>query len=259
MSSSNEYDRTSTRKVLAEHKKVGSRFIPPMLQKVDLQHVRWVEEILPELLWIGILHHQLGVRRGVEVAVSMATAASEATSNQKKKKWFCLTSAYATLNGGQRSRMLEMMVEKGDMEEACKGLLPLTSFYPECPIAFLSKGQLDYIGNQVSEVNELKQCVETLLDRRSREATFVQATAVYAMGLTGRLYYMEPVSPPNLSALEDYPDTPESLRAASSIRATVTGLLGPKEYPNTWARYFWNRGLELEPCDFGRIWGQNER
>lgn len=45
--------------VLLDHKKVGKRFVPPLLQLGPLGEIKWIDCILPELLWLGLLKRVL--------------------------------------------------------------------------------------------------------------------------------------------------------------------------------------------------------
>ena len=60
--------------VLADHQKVGKRFIPPFLKMDKIVEVRWVDPILPELLWLGLLNARYGLAKGAELAVAISRA-----------------------------------------------------------------------------------------------------------------------------------------------------------------------------------------
>ena len=48
--------KKKTPKVLADHKKVGKKFIPPFGAKLGpLDEVRWVNDLVPELVWLPLL------------------------------------------------------------------------------------------------------------------------------------------------------------------------------------------------------------
>src|SRR6476660_4643412 len=63
-----------SKQVLADHKRIGSRFIPPLLQYERFQEISWSEQFIPELFWLAVLNHSCGRRTTASIAVSMATA-----------------------------------------------------------------------------------------------------------------------------------------------------------------------------------------
>ena len=61
--------KKKTPKVLADHKKVGKKFIPPFVAKLGpLDEVRWVNDLVPELVWLTLLSDRHGRKRGVDLA-----------------------------------------------------------------------------------------------------------------------------------------------------------------------------------------------
>ena len=72
-------------RVLSDHKKVEKRFIPPLLQLGPLGEIKWIDCILPELLWIGLLNEYYDLSKGAELGLSLVRAAVK-TSDQTSKK-----------------------------------------------------------------------------------------------------------------------------------------------------------------------------
>ena len=52
------------RRVLQGYRQEGKRFIPPFLQQVSLTQTDWMNERVPELVWIALLVHVYGVQEG---------------------------------------------------------------------------------------------------------------------------------------------------------------------------------------------------
>jgi hypothetical protein len=60
--------RSSSRRVLDDHKQVGKKFLPPFIAHLgSLNEVSWVDDLLPELLWLGMLNDRHGLRAGVSL------------------------------------------------------------------------------------------------------------------------------------------------------------------------------------------------
>jgi hypothetical protein len=66
--------------------------------------------------------------------------------------------------------------------------------------------------------------------------------------------YPTAVSLANFPEIEKYPDTPESERVGSGVRAAIISFFGSSyDLSSTWPAYFWNRGLELESCNYAAV------
>jgi hypothetical protein len=137
-------------------------------------------------------------------------------------------------------------------------LSPFSRLYPECPLSPLKTPVVESEPTE-EDVAWLKTLITHMLDRTSRVATMAQASAVYLAKRQRRFSSFEGSSLSNFVEIENYPETPQSQRVASGIRGTLN-MLVYKEQPAqqvAWARYFWNRSFQLEPCYFsgGKIDG----
>jgi len=240
-------------KVLGDHKRVGTRFVPPLLQTLNLESVTWVDQILPEILWIGLLQSRLGTARGTETALRLAQAASKVGDSLHL---YALTSSYSSLTAEQRAHVLGQTRAAGLLADLMEGLWPLIRFYPQCPLSFVSDGSVQIVHDPATGLDEFKSVLLSLFDRSGVPATLMQASAVYLGFRTGKLFVMEGLSISNLAPIEQYPHTEESRRVAAGVRASTTALCGPERVDPTWSRLFWNRGLELEKCECRLLWGE---
>jgi len=97
----------------------------------------------------------------------------------------------------------------------------------------------------------MKRVVKNIIDRRGREAMLVQTTAVYIMGITGKLAFVKGQSIGNIEAIIDYPNTEESRKVASGVRAGLGAMRALFEKPEAieWCTYFWNHGYGISTCE----------
>ena len=54
--------------VLEGHKKVGSKFIPPMMQLPNWTEISYINQILPEIIWMGLINDEFGYRDGIDLS-----------------------------------------------------------------------------------------------------------------------------------------------------------------------------------------------
>ena len=236
--------------LLHDHKQVGKRFIPPLSQ-LGMEDVYWVNDILPELLWLALLNEEFGWARGAHLGLELAKAASGIT-RKRKKPWFARTSAYGDLTEKQRMRIVKKLGENDVLLDLQNGLSTLVHFYPECPFRFLYGDKPKRINEATQEIQFFKSTLESLFDRREIPATHCQSNSIYIAFVTGKLLVSKGLVLADFPEIENFPNTEKSRLIASLIRATVTGFFGNdfQKGKSLWLAYFWNRGLEIEGCNF---------
>lgn len=240
-----------SRDALAGHRREGKLFKPP-LSTLPLEETSWARQTLPELLWIGLLQGTCGLQRGVELSLALAEAATQAKSSTSGLLWFAATSSYATLEEDEWQKVYRTLENSGKLDDLARAFAPLMHFYPECPYVRLFTQTPHQPSNKDQPLSKFKDLLESLYDKQERVATLVQATAAYLALTTQKVALVEGISLGNLEAIKDFPHTEESQRVAASFRAMCNFLIGMtlREFDSGWADYFWNRGFELEHCEY---------
>jgi len=240
----NQKKKHAESRILSDHKKVGKKLIPPLREYLgERGMVSWVDRILPELIWIAVIVENLGVKRGVEVSAGIAKWANMINS----REYFAFASSFNLLDTEQKQRLVQLLQDANYLNEVRNALRSLLQLYPECPLKFL-----DSNSEQLSErqaVTHLKETLAKYYNRRAQPAMTVQASAVYFAAVCGKLRYASPVQVPNFNAIISDFNSDEAKRACSSVRATVSALIGHigEKITDQWPRYFWNRGIEIDP------------
>lgn len=247
----------SQQKILDDHRKSGKRFIPPLLDKLNLAESKWVNYGIPELLWLALIYSRLGLH-GANVALALGKAANEAFNDScisTEKPCFAFISAYANLETYQKEKIIALLLEKGMLEPIRDSIHSLLIFYPKCPLSFLigTDNQIEN-SDESRSLQELKGVVGAIFDKHSVLATQAQAFAIYISFVTDMLKVDAGNSLAKFPQIADYPKTDESRKIAASIRDTIIVLsnMQNREKAQEWLNYFWNRGLEISPCVFRR-------
>jgi len=237
------------RPVLHDHRRIGKRFIPPFIAALgSLHEIRWVDEVLPEVVWLDLLNSQYGLREGAELAIRMPKALhqKDATATQ----WFAFTSDYENLSAQDWADLIAALGEPV-VNRLKAALRPLVALYPRAPFSHLWPG--GEIPKTDDDLGIIREAVDRLLDRGDVPATFAQANAIYVGFAVNKLVVNKGLALANFPAIQHYPDTDESKAIASAVRAMVTGMVGHLREPSAevrpWPAYFWRRGLELSPCE----------
>ena len=241
--------KIKTPNVLADHKKVGKKLIPPLIAQLGpLSEVRWVNDLVPELVWLALLSDRHGLKTGVDLARRLVLAAI-AARGAKPALWFALASAYGELDASEQEVVVGNLEEDGAAQQIREAVAPLLMFYPECPLSFLSADLPRY---RDTSLEKFKDVLVAIFDRRDTPATFAQATAVYIAFVSNMLKVVKGLTLANFPAIEGFPNSEESQRVASAVRSTVLIFYGDSRTREStaWTSYFWKRGLELDTCKF---------
>jgi hypothetical protein len=236
--------------VLQDHKQQGKQFLPPLVAALGakLAPLNWVDELLPEVLWIELLRTSEPTR-WVHLALETARACHAALSSEPQAA-FAKLSDYYRLGDEDAAKARDAMRNVGVLASVQRSLMPLIATYPECPMKSLMDVQatVRFAVPEKEAIEVVSAAVKHILDRRSKAAMWAQATIAYITGALGMVLLPEGIDI-DLNSVKNYPDTDESRMHASSIRAMASALMGP-ERNSIWPNYFWRRGYEVDSCSF---------
>ena len=242
---------TKQSKILGDHKQKKKKLIPPLIHAMGEKHkpYSWVKELIPEIVWLCLLHETLGLKRGVECANKVAELAKDICASETTPM-LCKISSFIKLSDEEKEQLVSALDQSGHLSDICKSLEPLLSVFPSCPLSFLYS---DCSGTEnVPDI--LHDILPKLYDRYSREATFVQATAVCMAFKQGKMVIaMEGPSPlSELHEIENYPNTEKSKMVAASLRAMVGAFLIQDPDDETsyieWTEEFWRKLSNSGTC-----------
>lgn len=233
--------------VLGDHKRVKSKMVTPFNDAFGPMHeVSWINAMIPELLWIALVQKAWGPRRGVEI-ITAFTRDVRASDPMRDQTIWAAAGKFTDLPEGVLSGIINGQPYRDDL---CVPLAPLHAHYPDHPMHELAPSTSEKPRGQ--DLGELKALVGELFDRSSTTAIMAQATATWLAFDTGRLKVSAGLALADFPRIEDYPDTEQSQRIAGSIRATLNQMFGETNLMASgteWPVAFWNRGLELQPCE----------
>ena len=130
--------KKSGKKVLVGHKQIGKRFIPPMIHLISgMDEVSWVNEILPELIWFGVLNHRLGIRKGTDIGSRMSKFAME-LYNKKEPNNFSYISSYNFLDEYQKDNLVKKLEKEKVLDSLRYGIGLFLRLYPDSPLNFIA-------------------------------------------------------------------------------------------------------------------------
>ncbi len=213
-----------------------------------MNDVSWINTMIPELLWIALLHDAVGDHRAVEIVTGFGRDV-RATSPERERTIWAAAGKFAEIP----SEVLGPILRKAEQTYAAEmrtALEPIAAWYPDHPLSVASGWPA--VSAQPSALAHLKSVVEVMFDRSSRSSIMVQATALWLAFDAGRLKVAADLSLAQFPKIEEYPATELSQRIGASIRASLNQMFGSPDLMasnGAWPIAFWNRGLALEPCE----------
>lgn len=247
-----EEHKNLNKKILFDHKKIGKRLIPPMKADLKVQEVSSSKTAQPEILWFAILNKNFGVRWTAHFSEILTKVLKEVKGEDT---WFKGTSEYKNLSSGEGATLRYKLNERGVLEPLRDALEGFIALYPLCPLqVFFEAPPILKVDKAYFEM--LKELIAKTSDKRSPEGIFMQAIVIYMGFISGKFKVVKEVSLSDFPEIENYPNTERSKEIGAVICSATTMLFNFEadgKADREWCRYFWNRGLELEPVDLSGL------
>jgi hypothetical protein len=211
----------------------------------EIKFVRWLDKILPEIIWIGLLQEKLGIKRSIEICCAIAKALKDIY--QEQNSTFALISNYKKLTDVQYMALLNSLSSSKMLNEISFSLKPLVILYPLCPLnKLVTNTENDYVYDNV--LSEFKCILNKYFYRRAHLTNVMEGTALYMGILAGHVQYVNNTTPPDLNALiMSSPGSALYEKTASAVRSMTVSLVSNAN--EEWPQYFWNRGLVIDRCN----------
>lgn len=233
--------------VLKNHKKVGSKFIPPFSQFGGLTEISYVNQILPEIIWMGLINDKLGYQKGVDL-VTWLTKNAFALKETKNFVNYALVSNFGLLSKNNKIKLKNKLQTDNMLETLQDVLAPLIILYKDFPLSFLGKSNSKLDKNDL--IRRLKFSIERHIDKYETPGIVIQANVMYIRSITGGLFFTRNIKPPDLGSIIQNPESEEAKRTESFARTQAMQELMPlgRRLKFNWARSFWNRSYKIDKC-----------
>jgi hypothetical protein len=237
---------TQNKKVLEDHKKVGSRFIPPMKQIPNMNSTSYVNQMLPELIWIGLINDSIGYIRGARLIEKIFIAADEIWARDAQTN-FAYASSYGMLDDDEERAFLDKLTPLNVLDDLKTYLAPLVLlYYDEFPMRFIGPPSAVISDEQL--ISKISTCVEKHIYKYETPGIVLNGSVLLSRLVTKKISFPAGMELPDINSVIDAPESAEAKRAAGFLRANALGEFGILGISDRWARYFWNRGYELSHC-----------
>ena len=209
-------------KVLADHKKVGTRFVPPMIHQFNLQETSWSRNAAPHLFWVG-LHKTHGLGKTLEIVHALAQDAVQ-FSNEKIKPFAIVLGELDALNESMKAQLRGAASLRRHRQLIVGSVGCALRIYPNFPLRFLM-GDGDKLPPIDQSFSTMRELFAELMDKSTRTTVLVQACTLSAAmscghhdGCSGlKLANLAPIEP--LSRHVGVPELAAGVRSAVAMMA----------------------------------------
>lgn len=230
---------------LEGYKRKGKSFIPPMKQLPMVREQSYVNDMLPELIWLGLIHDRRGYSFGARVLETIVEVIKAWPKNDKPRN-FALQTTYEALTHEQQAELIEALAGADLLEDVRYAVAPLVLLYDGCTLSFV--GPPPTVIPREVLLQRITECVRKHLNKYETPGIVLNGAMLLTRLVAGTIKVAAHIKMPDLNAVVERPESDEAKRAASFMRANAIGEFGMLEVPPTWAKHFWNRGAELTPC-----------
>lgn len=241
-------EKKDKNRVLQDHRKEGKKLIPPLPRLLDLKEISFQDSILPDLVWVSTIFLRNTDKQAVETIITFLEESEEILKNDQPPPLIFLSS-FDKLSCDQKTKIVREIKDKKILEFLRNNLAHQQKLLSDYPLGFIFNDQMD-CADKEEALKYLREDVSALLDRCSFHSTKVQTTAIYSMGITGKLRLTSNITPPDLNSIFTSPESDESKRAAAFARSVLTAQaeLQNAEGREIWSNKFWKQCFSLEAC-----------
>ena len=230
------------------YKRDKNIYTPPILQLGEFNAIHWLEDVLPEIIWIGILQKHYGLGLGSKIALQVSESTSKLPG--RTNTWLAPISYFKSLGEEEKSILTKEMQGLDYLSKLNTAFAEITFLYPEFPFSFFVNDTRSI--QKAEAIKSFKSFLAGLYNRTNFDATFMQATAVDMAFQAGIFTVGSNTSLAEFDKISEYPTTEISVKVASGIRMALNQFISSNSpfysTDNIWKAYFWNRGLEIEKC-----------
>lgn len=235
------------KQILAGHKKIGKCFVPPMMQLPKLVNTCYVDDMLPELIWIGLINERFGYIRGARIIEKVFITVEKYKENGQEGN-YALMSCFNKLNCDQKIAIADSLRKEQVLETIQNSIAPLVILYDNCPLIFF--GPPVHIYSRDDLIMLLKKCISKTINRYDTPAIVLFGAMLIARLVTNTVSLSPNIDLPDLNSVINSPDSEEAKISAGFMRASGLAEFGMMKIEKVWAKHFWNKNFELSACEF---------
>lgn len=236
-------------RVLQDHKKVGKTLIPPIKHILGVEEFSFINNGLPNLIWISALFLRCDLKMAFDSAIEFAEKCHLTLKGDSDKPTTLLQDFY-DLNEQQKQALKSELFKLDSTKVLVEELRHQNQLLENYPLSFLFQDDETNL-NRNESVSMLKQDVAALYDRYSVHSVKVEVTALCALMNSGHIVYSSHLNLPDINSVFLDPESDEAKHVGALTRASMNSRANIYEKESTdhsWAKDFWSMAYYLEGC-----------
>ncbi|HEV2199205.1 MAG TPA: DUF5677 domain-containing protein [Bryobacteraceae bacterium] len=225
---------------LDRHKQTGRTLTPPWMTIPKMTPASWLNERLPEMVWVALLVTHLDRRAALEVIREVATYVGGLPPHLRPRS--ITHSALGEASPEVVNGIVSIIARDLSNRLFLKSLL----LYRDLPAR---SAWVKYIGEPSEEIDwtPLVIAVGRTLNHQSQEATDCRWAKVLLRIASDKLRL---ATQEGVREITEYPDFGDQRKVRPTIRATEIAFAGPggDELKTSWPEQFWDQCLMETPC-----------
>lgn len=219
--------------------------MPPMMQMKNLQQISYVRNMLPELIWIGLINSEIDY---IPAARLLETVTDAFKVPQKDETPFnhAIASCYSRLEESQKQDALTALDRTGLLREIRELISPITVLFDASPLHFFGAPEKPKSKDVLTK--QLSSCVGACIDKFETPGIMLHGAMLLARLKAGTIFFPKDMNLPDFDSVIRSPGSEEASRAAGFLRANAIGEFGMLDLAEDWPREFWNKSFGLEKC-----------
>lgn len=209
--------------------------------------ISYTNDMLPELIWLGLLNDKLGYKHAGSI-MKIIFHAVDCICDAKQQGNFALASTYDSLEQSQKEALKHALTDDSTLYILQDAIAPLTLLYDIFPLSFLGPPAQLYSEDRL--VGIISDCVDKTFNKYDTPGTVLNGTMLLYRLVTKKIKFSTEIAPKNLEAVIDDPESDDAKQAGAFMRACAIGEFGQMKIDPAWAKYFWNYNAKLSPCKF---------
>lgn len=231
--------------VLRDHFKERKRLVAPLNKLGTIVETSWVNDVLPDIVWSGIINNSYGYKEGAEVYSATIEVISRSTKHDNNIDFEYVSSYECCQFLGSEIELLKNCKLYAKIESALADFFVL---FPECPIINAFGFHSENTEVSLDMINSFKSMLNMLLDKTSIESTFAIANIVYSLFRREKLFVPHNSVLSRFPEVSDYPNSEISVQIAAALRSFINiKYTQNNSNVSNWVSYFWKRCYEMEP------------
>ncbi|MBP7902101.1 MAG: hypothetical protein KA015_04730 [Spirochaetes bacterium] len=233
------------KKILDGHIKQGHDYIPKIKNDLNLQEVEYINDIIPEIIWIAFFIEKYGVQDGSRLVLDFLNICNEIKplNNSVQFYFISVLNAISEPNWKKITSKLEDVGKFEIFSNALQDFINL--YYDDNPFArFKNNDTFD----KENGILKAKQIISNMFNRRSEFAMIIQAIICIADIENNNSHYPRDIEIPNFNiVLENcYSQAAKELHGRVRNHVNSSFMIIQKNISFDWSKYFWNNGNIIE-------------